>query len=61
MPETFLARFPVLSSLFFLAASSYDRRYVGLRPTLKIPPHARKTSATHGNSMTTDLDFVLGP
>ena len=34
VPETFLARFPVLSSLY--AASAYGRRCVGLRPTPKI-------------------------
>ena len=34
------------------AASAYGRRYVGLRPTPKISPHARKTSGTQGMSMT---------
>ena len=39
----------------FLSASppvalAYGRRCVGLQPTPKIPPQARKTSGTHGSS-----------
>ena len=46
VPETFLARFPVLSSLFLaaspLVALAYGRRCVGLRPTPKIPAAREK-------------------
>ena len=38
VPETFLARF----SRFFLAASAYGRRCVGLWPTTKIPAAREK-------------------
>ena len=44
VPEVFLAASP-------LVASAYGRRCVGLRPTPKFPPHARKTSGTQGNSL----------
>ena len=62
VPETFLARFPVS------VKSVFSRGFV-LRPkicrpsanTENSPAPARKTSATQGNSMTTDLDFVLCP
>ena len=62
VPETFLARFSVS------VKSVFSRGFV-LRPkicrpsanTENSPAPARKTSATQGNSMTTDLDFVLCP
>ena len=47
VPETFLARLPVLSSLF-LAASAYGRRCVGLRPTPKIPAAREKNLCSPG-------------
>ena len=45
VPETFLARFPVLSSLIVTreSVSGFAARGFGLRPTPKIPPAREKS------------------